>query len=108
MPAIQQRAGELCDEFDILIDRDRRIYHAYGLERSFLRSHSFKTMWLYARRIVSGQPRYDSHGDDSSQLGGDFIVDSNGTLRLIHPSSEPVDRPPVEMLLTVLRALPSK
>jgi hypothetical protein len=48
---------------------------------------------------------YDSHGDDTSQLGGDFIVDRNGILRLVHPSHDPTDRPSVEKLIEILNAL---
>ncbi len=48
---------------------------------------------------------HSSHGDDTSQLGDDFIVDKNGLLRLSYPSHDPVDRPPVEALLDILRQL---
>jgi hypothetical protein len=40
-------------------------------------------------------------------LGGDFIIDANGIIRLSHPSRDPIDRPPVSQLLAVLKALAS-
>ena len=42
---------------------------------------------------------------DSAQLGGDFIVDADGIVRLAYRSRDPTDRPLVEQLLTVLNQL---
>ena len=97
---------ETCQSFDVLLDRDRSVYAAYGLERSYWRSRSPKTLWYYFTARLSGRKTYDSHGDDTSQLGGDFIVDRHGALQLVYPSHDPADRPPVDDLLTVLKNLP--
>ncbi len=40
-----------------------------------------------------------------SKIGGDFIVDRNGILRLVHPSHDPTDRPSVEALLKALEKI---
>ncbi len=106
LPAVQQWMSETCTTFTVLLDRERTVYNAYGLERSRLRSLSLRTLWLYARNHLRGQQMHSSHGDDTSQLGGDFIVDKNGILRLSYPSHDPVDRPPVGALLQVLQKLP--
>lgn len=103
LPALQQWMNEVCGTFTVLLDRERVVYQAYGLERSRLRSLSPRTLWLYATRHLRGQQMHSSHGDDTSQLGGDFIVDKNGILRLVYPSHDPVDRPPVDDLLKVLK-----
>ena len=71
--------------------------HPYPLSQGTLH-HIFKA-WL------AGKKAHDSHGDDTSQLGGDFIVDRNGILRLVYPSHDPADRPPVDKLLNILKAL---
>ncbi len=105
LPAVQQWMSETCADFTVLLDRERTVYMAYGLERSRLRSFSPRTLWLYATRHLRGQQMHSSHGDDTSQLGGDFIVDKNGILRLVYPSRDPIDRPPVESLLDTLRQL---
>lgn len=84
------------------MDPDRSAYRAYGLERSFLRSRSLKTRWYYLKAWLSGKKTFESQGEDTSQLGGDFIVDNTGTLRLIYPSHDPTDRPPVDDLLKIL------
>ena len=97
--------NETCTTFTVLLDRERTVYNAYGLERSKLRSKSPRTLWLYFTRWLQGQKFHDSHGDDTSQLGGDFIVDRNGNLRFIYPSHDPADRPSVDVLLKVLKEL---
>jgi len=105
LPAVQQWMNETCTTFTVLLDRERIAYNAYGLERSKLRSKSPRTLWLSFTRWLQGQKFHDSHGDDTSQLGGDFIVDRNGNLRFIYPSHDPADRPSVDVLLKVLKEL---
>lgn len=96
---------ETCVNFTVLLDRERTVYNTYGLERSRLRSISLRTLWLYAKKHLTGHEMHSSNGDDTSQLGGDFIVDKKGILRLVYPSHDPVDRPPVDDLLKVLTNL---
>ena len=95
--------NEVCDTFTVLLDRERAVYKAYHLERSRLRSWHPRVVWIYIKRWFQRGEFYDSHGDDTSQLGGDFIVDKNGILRLVHPSHDPTDRPSVEELLAIIR-----
>lgn len=104
-PAVQQWLAETGANFEVLIDRERTVYGAYQLERSHLRARSPRTLWLYFRRWLKGQPSYNSHGDDTSQLGGDFVVAQNGLLRFGYLSFEPADRPSINTLLKVLHQL---
>ena len=88
--------------FSLLLDENREIYHRYGLERSFLRSWSPKTIWYY---LLNWKDRSKSKlPDDLNQLGGDFIVDAQGILRFVYPSYEPVDRPSMSQLFSVLES----
>ena len=96
---------EVCNTFDVLLDRDRTAYKAYQLVRSRLRSKHPRVVWLYIKRWFQHGDFYTSHGDDTSQLGGDFIVDKDRILRLVHPSHDPTDRPSVEVLLEVLKKM---
>jgi len=93
---------ENCDHFTVLIDRDRAVYNAYGLERSWWRSRNLKTRWYYFTAMLRGEKTGDSHGDDLDQLGGDFIIGKDGKFKLIYPSHDPTDRPPVKILLKIL------
>ncbi len=107
LPAVQGWLKETCGDFTVLLDRERTVYNAYGLERSKLRSKSPRVIWLYFTRWLKGQKFHNSHGDDTSQLGGNFIVDKGGNLRFIHPSHEPTDRPAVDELIDVLKKIKS-
>jgi len=90
--------------FPLLLDRERRVYRAYGLRRSVLRTWSPRTAWYYMRRLAAGA-RLPVVRGDPYQLGGDVIVDAGGIVRLAHRSRDPADRPPAERLLEVLRQL---
>jgi len=105
LPAIQKWMEETCSSFEVLLDTDRRVYKAYQLERSRLRAWHPKAIWIYIKRWFKGGSFYDSHGDDTAQLGGDFIIDKHGVLKLVYPSHDPTDRPPVEDLLAVIKGL---
>ena len=90
--------------FTLLLDPDRAAYRAYGLDASLSRSWGPKVWWQYARLLLSGRKWRGIQGD-SGQLGGDFIVDTNGIIRLAYRSHDPTDRPSVSQLLTVLARL---
>ena len=103
-PAAQAWLKETCAPFHLLLDSERAVYRAYGLERSFLRSWGPKTIWLYMRLLAAGRKWRGIQGD-SAQLGGDFIVDTNGVIRLAYRSHDPTDRPSVDDLLNLLRQI---
>jgi peroxiredoxin len=88
--------------FPLLLDSTRAVYRAYDLESSFVRVWSPKVMWHYTRRVLAGQ-RLQSIQGDPHQLGGDFVVDADGVIRLAHRSRDPVDRPAVETLLAAIK-----
>ena len=99
-----QEAGS---PFPLLLDPQRSVYRAYGLQQSLLRSWNLRTIGFYARALLSGSAWRGIQGD-SSQLGGDFIVDVDGVIRLAYRSHYPTDRPSVRELLSVLRQLKAK
>jgi hypothetical protein len=90
--------------FTLLLDPARVAYDAYELEWSLLRSWNLNTFWQYIRLLLSGR-RWRGIQGDSGQLGGDFIVDAQGVVRLAYRSQDPTDRPPVVTLLTMLKQL---
>lgn len=90
--------------FPLLLDPTRSAYQAYGLERSLLRSWSPKNLW-YSLKARLGGRKVITTGADTGQLGGDFIVDAGGMIRLAHRSQDPTDRPAVAKLLSVLKQL---
>ena len=70
-------------------------------QRSLLRSWSLKTVQSYVQLMRAGRRWRGIHGD-STQLGGDFVVDADGVVRLAYRSHDPTDRPSVEQFFTVL------
>jgi len=95
---------EVCSSFPVLINRERDLYRTYGLESSLLRSWGWKNLWTYAKRLLSGQEWKGIQGD-STQLGGDFIIDRDGIVQLAYRSRDPTDRLPVEELMEHLQEI---
>lgn len=95
---------ETCPSFIMLLDPERKVYRAYGLKRSWLRIWNPVAAWDYIRLLLSGQ-RVRGIEADPYQLGGDFIVDTKGVLRLAYRSRVATDYPPVADLLALLNNL---
>ena len=104
LPAAQAWLEETCSPFELLLDPERRVYDAYELERSTLRSWNVRTLWRYVQLLASGR-RWRGIQGDSTQLGADLIIDPDGLVRLAHYSHDPTDRPDVEHLLDTLASL---
>lgn len=88
--------------FELFLDPQLKAYHAYGLERSLIRSWGPKVWFTYARLLLSGR-RWRGIQGDNAQLGADFIVDKNGIIRLAYRSHDPTDRPPFDKILEILQ-----
>ncbi|MCP4357004.1 MAG: redoxin domain-containing protein [Chloroflexi bacterium] len=87
--------------FPLLLDPTRTAYHAYGLDYSLMRAWNGRTIFYYIRALLSGRKWRGIQGD-SGQLGGDYVVDTGGIVRLVYPSHDPTDRPSVDHLLSEL------
>jgi hypothetical protein len=84
----------------ILRDPRRAAYRAFGLGRQNIvqATFSFATLWYYLRQLLRGRwPRLARA--DMGQLGGDVLLDSDGSVLWVHRSREPVDRPSVRAIL---------
>jgi peroxiredoxin len=55
LPGAQKWLEETCAPFQLLLDPDRAIYRAYGLERSLWRSWNLKTIWRYVQLLAAGR-----------------------------------------------------
>jgi hypothetical protein len=89
--------------FTVLSDPSRRLYGAFGLQtRSLLRLFDRQTIMAYKRAFVHGHLPSLRH-TDLRQLGGDVVLDRAGDVVFVHRSETPADRPPVEVLLRMLR-----
>ena len=92
--------------FQFLIDPEMKSYQAFGLEYSLRRSWSPKILFEYARLMAQGRKWRGIQGD-SGQLGGDFIVDRSGIIRMAYRSHDPADRPSMSDILETLKGISS-
>lgn len=91
--------------FPILLDRDRRAYAAWGLSRApWWRIWLDPAVWRQYLRLLRSGHRIRGAGEDTRQLGGDFIVAADGTVRYSRPQQRD-DRPPVGELLAMIESL---
>ncbi len=87
--------------FAMLVDRRRRAYHSYGLDRGAL----FDVWgWKAAKRYYEifredGFRNFRRPDEDTRQLGGDFVVGPDGTLVYGYWGEGPHDRPSVDQLV---------
>ncbi|MDP9075709.1 MAG: SelL-related redox protein, partial [Actinomycetota bacterium] len=73
----------------VLVDEDRVSYRAYQLGRGRLcQIWGPKIWWTYVKLIARGR-RLHWPTEDSLQLGGDFVVGSDGRIRYAFRSADP-------------------
>ncbi len=87
----------------IVVDPDRSLYHAYGMMSArWIDLYGPRVVWLYLKLMFRGG-RVRMPTGDTSQLGGDVIVDPQGIVRLHHVADGPAGRPEIESLLQHIR-----
>ena len=87
----------------MFVDPERHLYSALGLRRSLTNAWSISKLVFYAEQKRAGRRMFEE--DDPNQIGGDFILDEQGRLALIHRSKIPTDKPSVEELLSCVKDL---
>ena len=102
-PLLDAFREELDLPFDLHADTDRELYRALGFGRG-----SFAAVWLnpkvwtsYAKLIARGR-RPKPPQDDTMQLGGDAVTNTEGEVTWVYPSASPADRPSVDQLIAAL------
>lgn len=92
--------------FEMVLDSRRKIYHAFGLTRSVYKVWSIESLVYYAEQLVAGRdlPKpFENIHDDPNQMGGDFILTSQGVIKLSYCSKSSADRPSVNQLLAAMK-----
>lgn len=92
----------------LLIDAERKLYAAYGMERAD-NWHLYRpsVIWQHLKLLLKGR-RLGRPGSDVHQLGGDVLVDPSGTVRMHYISRDPADRPSVDSILDTVRGAESE
>lgn len=103
LAAAEAYARESGLPWPVLIDQERRLYRAYGMERGSWR-HLLgpATLRKYFRLLYRGEKLRRS-GGDVKQLGGDVLIDPEGVVRYHHVGQGPADRPSIERLIDCVR-----
>ena len=100
----KQWVSETACPFVVISDPQKRIYRHFGLPRTIDKVWSLNMVKHYAEKKSQGValvPMYED--DDPYQIGGDFIISSDGIVVMGHPSSTPVDRPSNDKILRYLK-----
>ncbi len=94
--------------YPILSDPERRAYRAFGLERGGkAQVWSPNAVRTYARGLLRGRLPHLPRAD-ITQLGGDFVLDSQGRVVYEYRSEESADRPAIDTLLDAVRAVANR
>lgn len=81
-------------------------YLAWGLKKSYKGVWSPESLRFYSEQKLGGRELHPSLGQDVHRMGGDLVIDGEGTVVLDHYSKTNKDRPLVqETLLPLARAL---
>jgi AhpC/TSA antioxidant enzyme len=92
--------------FPLLLDRTRETYARWGMGRTGLRGAMLSPSlnWRYLKLLAKGE-RFLGFAPDMFQLGGDFLVDKQGTLVFAYRMKNNGDRVGTETLLDELARL---
>ena len=102
--SLAQRYAEKTElRWPLLVDDQRKLYRAYGMEHGgWWNVWGWPAWKIYARLLWKGRRLQKATGD-TQQLGGDIVVDPAGIVRLHWIGSGPADRPSVDELLSVVQ-----
>jgi peroxiredoxin len=94
--------------FLVALDPHRIAYRTFELGRaSFMRTYTRPEVVLFYGKALLRRRVPDIHlGQDRRQLGGDFVLDREGSVVLAHPERGPEDRAPVGEILRAIENAP--
>lgn len=86
--------------FPVLADPLKQIYRAYGLERGLAIKLESLIKFLH---LLWQEKRFYFPRSDPLQMGGDFIIDSQGLIQFVYRSYDPLDRPAVKEMIEAIK-----
>ncbi len=93
--------------FRFVVDRDRVLYRAFDLPR-IGRARTYlhpKVLGFYGKMATKGRVPNLRREQDRRQMGGDFVLDADGTVVFAHPEKGPEDSAPVGSIVRVVEGL---
>jgi len=91
------------DPLSVITDEDRAIYRAFSLGSGSLWQVWGPKVWLKYAQLLRGGASFEKPTEDTSQLGGDFVIGRDGRLVYVFRSKGPDERPSVDDLLDAVR-----
>ena len=105
-PIVERYVRDTGLGWPILLDTSLESYRAYGMGRGRIWDvWGPPAWWIYARLLARGR-RLRKPTGDVNQLGGDVLIDPDGTVRLHLVGRGPADRPSVDSILDLVGRLP--
>lgn len=92
--------------FDMVLDGERKIYQAFGLSKSVYKVWCIESLVYYAEQLVAGRelPKpFENVHDDPHQMGGDFLLDSQGVIKMSYCGKSSTDRPSIDQILLAMK-----
>jgi len=89
------------EDYPFLLDMDRKLFHGYGMYSNEKEVWSLKVRFWYLIQKLRGKTLYEINGDPN-QLGGDFVINSNGVCLMAFRSPNPISRPSVDSIIACL------
>jgi hypothetical protein len=94
------------DDLLVLSDPDRYAYRAFGFGRgTVLRVWLDPRVWVRYAQLVRRGRRPEPANEDTLQLGGDVLLDTDGRIAWIYRPRGPEDRPSVACIHAALNDL---
>ena len=88
----------------VVADTQRELFAGYAMGRASVYDvWGPKTWWAYARSLLGGAKLRSSTGD-TSQRGGNVLIDPEGIVQMHHVGRGPSDRPSVSTISEVVLA----
>jgi hypothetical protein len=87
-------------------DETREVYRAYGLGRGGVWRVWGPKVWALYLSLIRHGGRVEKPTEDTSQLGGDFVVGRDGRVVLAFRQTGPEERPSVDDLLAAVASAP--
>lgn len=90
----------------VLLDPLRQYYTMIGHKVSLKDAWNTKAIAKQAKHKYSGKTMHSSFWSGVEEpvlIGGNFLVDKDGKLALVHPSKNPFDRPSVKDMIDVCK-----
>ncbi len=104
------QAGWFCEQHDLpfacTVQPDRSAHKAFGLRRGTANQVTGPAVWLpWVKNQLTGKRQIAWGGQgDVAQLGGTFVVDTDGIIRYVHRARRSSDMAPNDQVLEAVVA----